>query len=407
MRRWSQRQYVMTDAAAVSTHVNCQYRQKVPCPPTMDPRTSPWCLEGSAINLMLLSQSDTTAWRTPRRDASLVISRAYITEGPRSETHSQFTDSPQVVLDGAFIPMLNPRSISDFSAKLEVLLPSTRAIVCSVSTVITLGVMSSFTTRMDSKFLHCPFRDNHTLRYHENWLDRASTNQTGFIDNSTGIVQFAARSMVELVDNSALLLFGKTVNIIDPIRPETDPAWLEVTITGAFASIFSNLRRSTSQYGIEGNVELPESMNVEPRLQNPANKGFTIEVYNQGYGFRLSTTVGVFAVLLLILHAAIVMVGSLWQLFWERRVINAWSTVPEYLALGLGSALEDGVLKNTCAGINGGESLRTIVKVGVTSPEHLELQVCGTGLKPVLCHFDAKYGSRARRGHKRGNGPKK
>lgn len=129
--------------------------------------------------------------------------------------------------------------------------------------------------------------------------------------------------MVELVHNSALLLFGKTVNIIDPYSPETDPAWLEITIAGAFDSIFSNLRRSTSQYGIEDNIQLPESMILEPRVHNPANTGFTIEVYNQGYGFRLSTTVSVFAVALLILHAAIVVVGSLWQLCWERRVINA------------------------------------------------------------------------------------
>lgn len=47
--------------------------------------------------------------------------------------------------------------------------------------------------------------------------------------------------------------------------------------------------------------------------------------------------VNIFAVSLLMLHAAIVLVGSLWQLLWERSVINALSIVPEYLPLGLGS----------------------------------------------------------------------
>lgn len=141
-------------------------------------------------------------------------------------------------------------------------------------------------------------------------------------------------------------------------------------------------------------------------LPPPDNIRFTINVCDQGYGFRLSSRVGILAVALLILHAVIVLVGSLWQLFWERSVINAWHTVPEYLALGLGGTLQDGVLDNTCAGITAGESLRAIVKVGVTTPEHLELQV-GTVMKPALGRFEAKYGSRTRRCHKRKSGAKR
>lgn len=380
--------------------MNCQYRQKIPCPPTTDPVTSPWCLAGTARSLMLLSQSSRKRWRQPRSGRFLDISRVYITEGSRSETHSEFTDSLQVVLDSGYISELDRREFNNSASQLEALLPSTKVIVCSISTVITPAVMSSFTTHMDGRLLHCPFRDNNTLRYHENWLDHASTTETGITYTVTGNASFATRSMVKLVRNPALRLFGNTVNILGAGRSEPDPAWLELTIAGAFASIFAKLRRSSSQYGIDDTIQLPEGIIPEPRLHVPGNKGFTIQVYNQGYGFRLST-VGVFAVVLLVLHAAIVLVGSVWQLFWERSVITAWSTVPEYLALGLGSTLVARVLDNTCAGITAGESLRTIVKVGVTSPEHLEIQVGRTGLKPVLGRYDAKYGSRAERQHKR------
>lgn len=389
----------MTDATAVVTQVNCQYRQKVSCPPTMDRRTAPWCLEGSARHLILLSQTYLAKSTPPWKDVVLGISRAYITEGSKSEIHPQFTDSLQIVLDDSVIPLPNRSGYNSSSSQLERLLPSTKAIVCSISTVITPAIMSSFTTRMDGKFVHCPFHNNSTVQYHADWLHHTSA-LSGWTATPPIITTFPARSMVDLVGNVALRLLGTTVNIIDPWKPETDPAWLEITIAGAFASIFSTLRRSTSQYAIEREFELPANITLEPRLENPGITGFTIEVYNQGYGFRLSSAVGVFAVALLILHGLIVMVGSLWQLFWERSVIEAWSTVPEYLALGLGSTLDDGILNNTCAGITAGQSLQTIVNVGVTSPDHLELQVGGTGLKPVLGRFDAKYGSCAKRRHR-------
>lgn len=423
MRRWSQRLYVMIDATAIIAKVNCRYQPKIPCPPTMDPTISPWCIEGSATpnrSLMLLSQLSAPDQHsgTGKRVGGLVVSRAYITEGHKSQTHSRFVDSLQVVFDVAY---LHRKQSADFDKDtggphnhtegINFSLPTTNVTVCSVSTVITPAVVSAFTIPMDGRNVECAYRVNRTLQYYENYLDYSGVLDGSLFpfESSRGST-LTPRSMVELVTNPVLRNFGKVVNMMayrmemDILR---DPAWLEITIGGAFVSLFSTLELSTSQYSVDLNIELPESAMPEPRLHSPGGERSTINVYNQGYGFMLSSRVGILAVALLLLHAVIVVVGSVWQLFWQRSVINAWSTVPEYLALGLGSTLQDGDLDNTCAGITAVESLRTIVQVGSTTREHLELHVGRAGLRPVLGRLDAKYGARAKSRHRRRNGAKK
>lgn len=417
MRRWSQRLYVMIDATAMVAQVNCRYQPKIPCPPSMDPTIAPWCLEGSATpnrSLILLSQltSYVITGRSKAPDGSaVVVSRTYITEGLKSKTHPQFVDSLQVVFDTTILRIIETSDFRNHTAGMNIAFPNTNVTVCSISTVMTPAVVSALTVRMDGRNVDCAYRVNQTLHYNERWLD-----YTGALDTNEYPAEIiygstpAPRSMVELVTNPVLRNFGKAVDIMSArigMESEGDPAWLEITVAGAFISLFSTFGRSTSQYSVGPTIELPESAMPEPRVHYPGDKRLIINVYNQGYGFMLSSRVGILAVVLLILHGVIVLVGSVWQLFWQRSVINGWSTVPEYLALGLGSTLQDGVLGNTCAGITAAESLRTIVKVGTTTREHLELQVGRTGLQPVLGRLDAKYGARAKSRHRGRNGVKK
>lgn len=371
----------------------------------MDSGIAPWCLEGSASanrSLILLSQVvknvEVLLNATGQDDyRGVIVSRAFITEGHRSATHAQFVDTLQVVFDTATFPWERRSDFPDATSGMSISLPSTRVISCSISTVLTPAVLSSLTLHMDGKEVDCAYRVNRTLQYHDRWLDHSGTfdsklsYKSVFADNTT----FAGRSMVELVVNANLRLFGDAVNAVSEwvaTGEYEEPTWLEIKVAGAFVTSFSKLGLSTSQYSVSPNVQLPEY--AAPRVEALRNKTVTINVYNQGYGFRLSSKVGILAVVVLVLHAVIVVAGSVWQLFWQRSVIKAWNTVPEYLALGLGSTLPDGVLDNTCAGIKAGDSLRTIVNVGMTTPAHLGLQVGRVGMEPVLGRFEAKYGSR-------------
>lgn len=402
MRRWSRRLYVVSNVTAIVTEVNCGHRPKIPCPPTIDPGAAPWCLEDSTRpnrGLILLTQSS-KQYIDLSAEGSLTlylsISRVYITEGARSKTHPQFVDSLLVVFDGAALPCDNPLDCPN-NTRMDLLLPSTNVTVCSISTVITPAVLSSSNIFIDGRDMDCAYGGNRTLRFHERWLDHAISSLPDpiYAQVASGNTTFAPRSMVQPVINPNMRRFGDAVNFFSYIEPIIDPSWLEIVVGGSFVSVFSWLGLSTSQYAIESTIVLPETLMPEPLVHVVEEIWYTIKVYNQGYGFQLSTRVGRLAMVLLTVHAVIVIAGSLWQLFWERRVINGWNTVPEYLALGLGSKLQDGDLDNTCAGITAGESLRTIVNVGVTTPEHLELQVGGAGMESVLGRFDAKYGSRA------------
>lgn len=355
---------------------------------------------------MLLSQKiDEHDAQFPNR--SLGISRVYITEGSRIATSPAFFDSLRIVFDSGVVPWGNSSDFLSNDTRINIAIPTKTIAVCSISITLTPAVLTAFKIRVDGKFVDYSIHGNKTLQYHERWLDHAGTvpKLQGISHLVSGDYTFPPRTMLQPVPNLNLVCYGEAVNFMDPRAPCDDPSWLEIAVGGAFASRFSWLGRSTSQYSLDPNITLPDALMPEPRLQTPGNKGYTIKVYNQGYAFQLSTKVGILAVTLLVLHAVMVLVGSLWQLFWERSVIGAWNTVPEYMALGLGSDLPDGVLENTCAGITTGESLQIIVKVGVTTPEHLELGVGRTRMKPVLP--EAKYGSRARRRHKRRHGPKR
>lgn len=406
MHRWSQRLYVTINATAIVAQVNCRYRRRVPCPPSMDTTVAPWCLDGSAtLNQRLMLFSRLSLLTGKAANPGEAVSTAYITEGDRSKTHPKFFESLQIVFDHVG---KQGDIISYFGNGTKgLMIPTPNVTVCSISTVLTPAVLSELTIPITGKNVDCPYGVNRTLQYHEHWLDYTSIVTGLTSSGSRNHTTIPPRTMVELVANPTLRDFGDVVLRMYSIMegaPSQDPAWLELMIAGTFTSLFSTMSRSSSQYTVGSGIELPESAILEPPVYSHGEKRLIVNTYKQGYGFKLSSRVGILAVVLFILHGLIVLVGLVWQLFWGRGVIRAWSTVPEYLALGLGSTLQNGVLENTCAGITSLQSLQTIVNVGVTTPEHLELHVGVNHLKPALTQFDAKYGSRAkgRQGRRKG-----
>lgn len=82
-------------------------------------------------------------------------------------------------------------------------------------------------------------------------------------------------------------------------------------------------------------------------------------------------------------------------------MIVAWSTIPDYMTLGLGTSAREHELDNTCAGISAKQTLQSVVKVGQTKSEHLEIVVMDQRLppklfRPVLVELEKKYGSQGR-----------
>lgn len=155
----------------------------------------------------------------------------------------------------------------------------------------------------------------------------------------------------------------------------------------------SAMHPSDTQYTNRSFEDLPADSRPEtPRwYSQPPTR--VISVFNLGYGFRLSTRTSILGITVLLAHAVIVMLGSLWQLFWERKIILGWGTIHDYVALALGSDIPD-ELNNTCAGISNTQTLQTVVKVGETTNDHLEIAIIERRLdmKPVLSRV-GKYGS--------------
>lgn len=312
--------------------------------------------------------------------------RVYISEGPRKPNYPSFSASLVVVFDGVFIPV----------GTYEI--PSKNVTVCSITAEIRPAVASSleFPLRFESADMNKT--SSETLIFHEHWLDSIHTawydDEGGFSHVTEEFVH--PRNMSNITVNNALLTLG---SILLPERVSIEEgnraaARVEVPVAAAFAYTFSTLVPSITQYPKGVGEILPDDLKPEPLRNSPQIETVTVHVYDLGYGFQLSSRTGKLGVTVLIAHAFIVLLGSLWQLFWERKVISAWCTIPEYVSLALGSSMPP-KLEDTCAGIARTQTLKSIVKVGETTENHLEICTIGEKLemKPVLDRFGYKYGS--------------
>lgn len=398
----------------MTVEVNCHSRPKEPCASqiaTADNRTTNWCPR----DLVLLFQNIKNYESLAPSNASNYLSRVYMTEGPRTQKYPKFTDSYQLIFDRGYVPWNRSLGVLSNKTFTNVPIPSSKVIVCSILTTIEPAVVTSLDVRFTPVYAEYPSSENKTiLLFHERWLDGTNWLREDYSDIpkpfTTGNLTLPPRNMSEPTGNRLLGRFGEVLNQAldvvlvryeDPERPgilaNNKAVHLETAVSGAFLSVYNELDDSDSQYPFNSTDLLPESLMPEPPnyYQIPTA---TITAYNFGYGFRLSSRTGILGVTILVAHVVIVLFGSLWQLFWLRRVISAWDTIPDYVALGLGSVIPPAkVLENTCAGIAATKTLQTIVMVGETTDLHLEIavgeQVPGTGVRSVLGKLD-KYGSR-------------
>lgn len=403
LKRWSERMYV-TDGKAIEAQVKCRYRRKEPCGTAMN--SSNWCYKSgindgpmdtlrSSQDLLLLEEQDqTNVTNIPPR-------RVYMAEGSKMQNDSKFVTSIEVIFDGTYLAdgVRAPAATQNVT-------------VCSISATIKAVIISSLDVKFDAWYVK--YLDYYQTRpdgvnvpprkiiYHEHWLDAihdlgSGPSPTSRI-NITGNVTYPQRNMSKPATNPTLFRFGKTFLNDDSDRLghydySESAAVAEVAVGGAFLFVLSHMNASSSQYSVGSEVVLPDSLMPEPRQLYVQKPGYIIKVYNLGYGFRLSSRTSILGMVILIAHATIAVLGSLWQLFWERKVIKAWDTVPDYLALGLGSSVEGNGAENTCAGISEKRTLQKVVVVGETTSEHLEIILATEPLpKPVL--NGTKYGCR-------------
>lgn len=392
----------------MTVEVNCHHQPKDQCQITgasAGNQTTNWCPQG----LVLVSNRIYFDQRK-RPD------RVYMTEGPRIEKYPEFTNSYQLIFDREYVSHENGENNPTIPN------PTAKIIVCSVMTSIQPAILYSLATRFSPEYADYPSPADRPILFHERWLDGTnrvreklpenlltSGGQPYSPRNVSGPINqpFSPRNMSELTGNPYLNRFGDVLNqaldgIVETTRPELENNFaskLETIVSGTFLAVFSNLQPSDSQYPRNLHKTLPQSMMPEsPVYYPPEPRVITMTPSNRGYGFRLSSRTGILGITILITHAVIVVLGSLWQLLWQRSVITAWETIPDYLALGLGSVIPpEDVLNNTCAGIAATKSLQKIVRVGETTHQHLEIAVEEPGpwsiMKSVLGKHEVKYGA--------------
>lgn len=338
--------------------------------------------------------------------------RVWVTEGPRVAQNVHYSDSLEILFE-----------------KLPGALPwISNLTVCSFSAVLVTGVATSLGSnpqREQVDYLDHVIRLDDTIApprkflFHENWLDRAfsydpalwlaqSIDDNGYVNgisynNGTPYpppVFFLPTGSMRYPDNFTyaarpgltprLNTFGSLgENLIYALgygsSPESAEARIEAfpvgaAVGGILTYLLSWSLPSDNQYTMSYD-EIPPQFRLGP--PESFSRFFSSWVYRKGYGFRLSSRTAYLGVAVLVWHAIIVVVGSMWQLK-RRRIIRAWSTVPDYLCLGSGSASLVLTHPNTCAGVAGKEALSGLVKIGVTDngdTPHLQIgTVGGAGL---------------------------
>lgn len=409
---WSGRKYV-TDGMGIQSHVQCRQSWKLPCTGTYS-NSSHWCyldttgnnsaLIRSSHNLLLMDGTATGA--SPKG--------VYMTEGPSlPNQYSKFRFSFEVLIDLGNDPKNGPNSNQPDAGNIT---------ICSISTMLRPMTISSLHIPFSPQFAdyHQSTAENEFSRagiYHENYLYYVHDCPPALTNNETTSTittylnfTYPPRNMSKPSNNPCFTRFAKIFLNSDSgsalftqqnlRQGQVEAAALEIVVGGAFLQLIAYLNPTSSQYSVATRLILPESLMPEARDSFPDTTTYVLKVYNQGYGFRLSSRTGLLGMIVLIAHAIIAVFGSLWLVLWERMVISAWNTIPDYLALGIGSSITGQALENTCAGISGARTLGTVIVVGETTPEHLEITIVSgdTGNRPqsvlVRNRYGDKYGRR-------------
>lgn len=356
--------------------------------------------------------------------------RVWLTEGPRIEGNSHYSDSIEVIFE-------KPLERASYMHNLT---------VCSFSASLVAAMATSYGTDYTAEkveyFNYVLLPDGRTAEprkflFHENWLDRAYSydpdlwRSVPYSDSffPEGTEQYPENfsypvgSMVYPDNftyperpglNPEENLFGKFASSLifavgfastNETREEKNQAFpVEATVGGLLTYLLSWSLPCKSQYSMPYE-QIPERFRLEPPQSYPLV--YLWELYRKGYGFRLSTRTAYLGVTVLLAHAAIAIFASLWQLK-RASVIHAWKTVPDYAVLGSGSPSLVMAYPYTCAGITGTKSLQGLVKVAERVPppgalppasmaSHLEIVAVNYSEKTVtvpvdLANTEKRYG---------------
>lgn len=378
--------------------VTCRAREKIACSNSTVPSDNfsypDWCY-------LSVNENDTTG--TLRESWNLLMAydftdnwgepRVWFTEGPRIEGNSHYSDTIEVVFE-------KPPEHALFMHNLT---------ICSFSATLVAAMATSYGTDYTAEkveyFDYVMLPDGKTAKprkflFHENWLDRAYNYDPNLwlsgpeVDSSPieGSIltredfSYPVGSMVYPDNftyperpglNPNRNLFGVLgLNLVfalgwdgtEESQQERNEAFpVEAVVGGLLTYILSWSLPCGSQYSMPYE-QIPERFRLEPPQSFPII--YSWEIYRKGYGFRLSTRTAYLGVAILLLHAIIAIVGSLWQLK-RNSVIRAWSTVPDYALLGSGSPSLVMAYPNTCAGVTGDNALAGLVRVAETIPPYV------------------------------------
>lgn len=440
-KSFRRRKYVMEvqglDASAV-----CRGRKKHHCTDTgfVLKSDSSWCytsVETDALQGVIQSSENLLLLINYERNHP----RVWITEGPRAQNNRHFSPSIEVILEKG----LDNISDSDTPTPWP---PAIDLIVCSITAALRPATASGYDQRFSAQelqlYANVSGKVPRGLLFHEHWLDRAF-NYFGTIDfaeelnanttrrvtkagvdragmgrsggnryggvkggdegyhgiqegwNQTSSVtvaspdnfQYPLRNTRTATNNTALRLFAKAArNSIPPNGVYKglgfDASQPEIVVGCAFVYALSWIQPSDWRYSALPSMLPDELKPVSSRLVISSTVNRRLEVFKERYGFRMSTITGVIAAIVLIAHMILTVAATVVHLIKRRSIINAWNSVAEYTALGVGSQYiyMAEAFKNTCGGITTFRTLQTLVKVRAKTPEHLEI-VLDTGLPRV------------------------
>lgn len=108
---------------------------------------------------------------------------------------------------------------------------------------------------------------------------------------------------------------------------------------------------------------------------------FRMETHVNGYAYSLDGSITTkLAVAILLLHASLALVHSLYEIF-TGFSSSSWESIAELLALAMNSA-PTAALQNTCAGISQLATMKLLVRVAAKEADHLELEFASPSPRP-------------------------
>lgn len=411
-KTFRRRKYVM-EVQALDASVICRGRKKFSCNDTrviLEPH-SPWCyksVEKDVLQGVMRSSQDLLLLL----DYEKHHPRVWITEGPRAQDNKHFSPSIEVIIEKGM------STAGNLTGTPNPWPPVIDLIVCSITTTIRPAIASGYDHRFSAQELQ--FFGNvsgqvpRTMVFHENWLDRAfnyfgtigspedlnianSTRrvvkdedqsyhgtQEGWNQTSSLTVaspdnfQYPLRSARTSTNNTALRLFAKAArNSIPPNGVYKglgfDASQPEIVVGCALVYILSWVQPSDWRYSALPSMLPDELKPVSSQPVTSSTVNHELGVFKERYGFRMSTITGILAAIVLIAHAAFTTVATIVHIIRKGNIINAWNSVAEYTALGVGSQYMGEAFRNTCGGIETSGTLQTLVRVRVKTEEHLEI----------------------------------